>query len=197
MINLTFFYWVEMLLKEGSVLFIVIACLIVFVSLKDEIINIMRRLYQLKLGDVEIKFKRKMSEIEAKSIEIISGIPDVDTVLPRRIVENFNMFNALANTQPNVAILSAWRELELTALTLGAVKNIDIKGPSLQRASGIAALKNAQSAGHLPSEIVNLYERTGEAIKPISKGELFCTTEDALAFCNNAKRLSSFLTSVL
>lgn len=197
MITINVFYWVEMLLKEGSVLFITIACLIVFLSLKKEIIAMMSRLNQLKLGDLEIKFKREMKEIEAKSIDIIHEIPNVDAVLPRQIVENFNTFNNLTNIQPNVAVLSAWRELELTALTLGSVKEIDIKGTSLHRASGIAALKNAQSAGLLSPDIVKLYEKTGEAVKPISKGELVCTPEDALAFCNNAKRLSGYLTSVL
>lgn len=59
MTDYTFFYWIEMLLKEGNVLFIVLACLIVFFTLKKEIIMVLCRLNTVKLGDYEIKFKKK------------------------------------------------------------------------------------------------------------------------------------------
>ncbi|CTX26712.1 hypothetical protein M0K47_003511 [Escherichia coli] len=196
MTDYTFFYWIEMLLKEGNVLFIVLACLIVFFTLKKEIIMVLGRLNTVKLGDYEIKFKKEMFEIESKSIEVIKNLPGTNLVLPTQLIENFNIFESLASTQPNVAVLSAWRELELTAITLASKKGIEINGTSLGRASGIAALKNVQSANKISSDIVKLYEKTGESIKPISQGKLLCTQEDALAFCKNAKRLSNYLTSI-
>lgn len=189
------FKWVEMLLKEGHVFLIVLACLFVFYYLKDTLIGLISRMNSLKIGEHEMKFGQIASEIEAETLNIINEIPHATNELPLQVANNFDKFIKASIKAPNPAVLSAWRELELTAITLAYHKQLDITGEILKRASGIAAIKAACENNLFSEEIVKIYEKIGKSIKPISEGKLNCQPVDAVTFCQNAKRLSEFLSS--
>lgn len=197
MTSYSLFIWMELLLKEGKTLLVVLACLLIFFCLRQEIIFLLSRLNSIKYGEYELRFKMLTADIKSETIELLKGEYEGINVLPNSILENFKKLEVIAITQPNIAVLSAWRELELTAITLAAKKGVDISGQSLRRASGIASLKNAEQMGKIPFNVAKIYAKVGDSVKPISYGEVHCAPDDALTFCQNAKQLSNYLTSLL
>lgn len=167
-------------------------CIFLF---KKTLVNLILRMNSLRIGEHEIKFSQVSSEIEVETLSVINEIPSATNNLPLQVANNFDRLIKVSIQSPNSAVLSAWRELELTAITLAFHRGLNITGETLKRASGVAAIKAACENTLLNIEIVKIYEKIGKSIKPISEGKLNCQPTDAVTFCQNAKRLSEFLSS--
>lgn len=187
------FKWLEMFLKESDVLLIVGACLIVFFQLKDGILNLLWRLQSFKFGDYGIDFREENRSIKIAVDNILAKHSYDQNFLPSEVVKNFDDLIIVAHRHPDTAVLYAWRELELTAITLAYKKEADITGKELGRASGVAAIKAARDKEVVDEDTVQTYERIGESVKLLSKGKFNCLPSDAINFCNNAKKLSIYL----
>ncbi|EOI6455078.1 hypothetical protein ACNSO7_26145 [Yersinia enterocolitica] len=184
------FYWTEMILNSGKWYVWALIIIIVIVLFKNPIHSLFDRINSLKVGMLEFAFNIKLADV---IINISDDYLDESKNLPKEVKRQFDQSNILAVKNPEAAVLIAWRELELTAITVAYKCGVSLIGETLKRASGIAAM-TALSNDFLTEKDKENYEKIGDLVKLIRIGRKV-TVSDAKEFINVAKSLAGYITN--
>ncbi|CCV45122.1 Uncharacterised protein [Yersinia enterocolitica] len=163
--------------------------LIVCLLFRKSINTLIDKVIKVKAKDFEVEFSAKLATVRR---EFKNHYSDKTMHLQHDISEPFAQSCILANINPEAAVLVSWRELELTAITAAAIRQLPILGESLNRASGIAAMKSLAPV-YLSDSDKDYYESIGDLVKLIRYGELV-DTKSANEFIELASSLSEYIT---
>ncbi|EKN3328609.1 hypothetical protein RSF51_002105 [Yersinia enterocolitica] len=183
------YYWMQLILNSGRWYIWPMTLLIVCLLFRKSINTLIDKVIKVKAKDFEVEFSAKLATVRR---EFKNHYSDKTMHLQHDISEPFAQSCILANINPEAAVLVSWRELELTAITAAAIRQLPILGESLNRASGIAAMKSLAPV-YLSDSDKDYYESIGDLVKLIRYGELV-DTKSANEFIELASSLSEYIT---
>lgn len=130
----------------------------VFWTLKTEISGLLGRLKSAKYKDFEATFERELRETEKTAIESIKAEPLSISIfaLALKDADKYQEVCNLATISARAAIMDAWRELELAAVTAGLNSHVPLTGKR-GRVSGIAAIDHLHESKVISPEVKKLY----------------------------------------
>jgi len=130
----------------------------IFWTVKSETRGLLARLRSAKYRDFEATFERALTETEDTARQLIKAEPRSFSLLIPAVIDTdkYREVCALAMTSTRAAIMDAWRELELAAVTGGLNNNVSLTGKR-GRVSGIAAIDHLHESKVISDQIKKLY----------------------------------------
>jgi hypothetical protein len=173
---------------------IVVLC-IAFIF-KNELGNLVLRLYNLKYKDLELSFSRDVRKAEETASESKLPSPDALTEIPesKDNISPFDRLKQLSKEYPAAAVMEAWRILELSIISVAKTQNLDI---SKMRNSDI--ILKLIDLGKTDKSIYNLFNRLRVMRNSVAhtSAQDSISANDALRYVELALSLASYFNTLI
>lgn len=167
----------------------------IFWSVRSELRALLGRMKSAKYKDFEATFERGLAvteDVARKAIIMSPTMSSTFLALSLKDPNKYSEVSALAMTSPRAAIMDAWRELELAAVTAALNNRVSLTGKR-GRVSGIAAIDHLHESRLISEQVKNLYLHLRELRNQANHAAFEMGVDEAKRYAGLALHFSEWL----